>query len=123
MPRTSATITNRRMPGTICSTRRTTRTGRPEPGPLLRGLGAAPHPGIAAAVGEKLRVGALLDDGSGLHDEDAIAVHDRLEAVRDQDDGSDALQPVEGLDEMLLVLGIERAGRLVEDQERRLSEE
>jgi hypothetical protein len=68
-------------------------------------------------------VRALLRDGPGLHDEDAVTAHHRLETMRHQDDGSQTLQTVERLHEMLFVLGIERAGRFVEDQERRVRQE
>src|SRR3954468_4993831 len=68
-------------------------------------------------------MGAALYNRPAAHDEDSVAVHDRLEPVRHEDDGPHALQGPERFDQMPLVLGIQRASRLVEVQERGLREQ
>src|SRR4051812_48990894 len=90
---------------------------------LLRRDRPPQHARISAPAREEARMGALLDDPAALHEEDAVAGDHRLEAVRDEDDRAPALEAEERLDEVLLVRRIERARRLVEDQEGGLREE
>ena len=71
------------------------------------------------AVGQKLRVRAHLDDQTPVHDDDQVGVDDRREPVGD-DESRTAMQQIrerrldEGLDGR-----VQRAGRLVEDDEGR----
>ena len=89
-----------------------------------RHVGARPPAGATSrstgrASLEQLVVPALLDDPAALEDVDAIGVHDRREAVRDQDrDGVPARFDVANrLADLLLGDRVERRSRLVEDQQ------
>ena len=79
--------------------------------------------GVEPAVGEQAVVGALLDDAALIHDQDAVGGADRGEAVGDDEGGAPLHQPVEGLLHLALALGVERRGRLVEEQDRRVLED
>ena len=65
----------------------------------------------------------FFDDRAAIHDEDAIAIDDRAEAVADKDDGTVPFEAEEGIDDELFVQGVEGTGGLVENDEWGLSEE
>ncbi len=62
---------------------------------------------------------AALRDCATFHNEDLIALDDGLKSMGDENDRPLSLQCIERRDEMLLVLGVERAGGLIEDEKRR----
>jgi hypothetical protein len=66
---------------------------------------------------------ALLDDGAGLHHQDDVRVADRGEPVRDDETRPTGTQQVHRPLDQHLGTGVDRAGRLVEDQDARLGEE
>src|ERR1700712_4397541 len=79
-----------------------------------------PHPGIKAARGQQAAVGAALGDLPILENQDLVGIDDRGKTVGDHQRravGGDRAQG--GLD-LLLGMGVERAGRLVEDQDSRI---
>src|SRR5260370_22444979 len=82
-----------------------------------------PQPAVDVAPVEKLRMGADVVDAATLKHEDRVGVHQRGEAVRD-DNQRPALRDAQqvGVDDGLAV-GIERAGRLVEDQDPRIADQ
>ncbi len=84
---------------------------------------AVPHPRIGAARGEQLAVAALIDDAALIQHHQPVHARDGREPVRDGNDGASAHQPVELLLDRRLDLGIERRGRFVQDQDRRILED
>ena len=81
------------------------------------------EPPVDAAAPEQFRVRALLGDDPAVHDQDPVGPRDRREPVGDDEDRATGHQVVErGLHEAL-ALGVERAGGLVEDQDRRVAED
>ena len=75
----------------------------------------AGHFGIEAVAGKEDGRRAFFDDGTAVHDEDAVAVDDGAEAVTDDDDRALAFQAAEGVGDVLLVKRVEGAGGFVED--------
>src|SRR2546426_4324030 len=73
--------------------------------------------GVEAAFGDERSVGAGGDDASVVHDDDAVGRLDGREAMRDDKRGAPAHEALEGELHRLLALGIERARRLVEQQD------
>ena len=74
--------------------------------------------GIGAAAGDQRLVRPGLGDAARLHHDDQVGVADGGEPVGD-DEGRAALhQPRDGVLHQALGFGIERAGRLVEQQDR-----
>ena len=79
-----------------------------------------PHLRVMAIPLEQLRMAAALDDAAGIHHQDLVGVHHRRQPVRDHQRGAADRDAVEfGLDRFL-AFGIQRRGRLVEDQDRRI---
>src|SRR5579862_2193372 len=78
---------------------------------------------IAPAQRIQLRVIAALNDHSLLDDEDLVSPADRREPVCDHKGGAALHELVQSRLDHGLRLGIERTGRLVEDQDPRLSQE
>ena len=76
---------------------------------------------IAADVGHQLVVGAALDDPALVEDDDLVAVADGAQAVGDDQAGAAAAAEVV-VDERL-GHRVERAGRLVEDEQRRVADQ
>src|SRR5665647_2155600 len=72
---------------------------------------------------EQPGVVALLDDLAVLHHEDDVSVADRREAVSDHERRTPVTQGTHSLLHQHLGAGVDRAGGLVEDQERRIDEE
>ena len=77
---------------------------------------------VEAAEGDELAVGAALDDGAVVHNDDFVGVADGGEAVGDDDAGAPQHELVEGLLDGVLALGVEGAGGLVEDEDGRVFE-
>ena len=68
--------------------------------PLLRcrrPYGSSRHASIMSVTCEKLLVSAVLNYGAGGHHIDLVTTFDGFEPVRDEHDGTLALQPVKGL--------------------------
>src|SRR3546814_3951449 len=74
--------------------------------------------GVHAAGGDELVVAAALHDASRVHDDHQIGVLSGGEPVGDAHDRAARGEPVEGAGEDLLGLGVDRGGRLVEDEKR-----
>src|SRR6202043_1890693 len=76
-----------------------------------------PEPAVDVAAVKQFVVRADVVNPSAFEDEDRVGVHQREKAVRDDDQGA-ALRDAQqvGVDDRLAV-GVERAGRLVEDQD------
>ena len=82
-----------------------------------------PQPGIDVAALEQFGVAPDVVNRAAFEHEDLVRRHQRGQAVRDDDQGAvpgDAQQI--GVDDRLAV-GIERAGRLVEDQNARIADQ
>jgi len=63
---------------------------------------------------------AALDDPPPVHDEDHVRLQDRRQPVRDRDRRPAVHQRLEGRLDEPLRRGVERRGRLVQDQDRRI---
>src|SRR5258706_7854082 len=81
-------------------------------------LGAMQH-GIAPALADELVVTAILDDLAALDGDDAVGQTHRGEPVGDDQDGPAGTDPAHVLLDDPLALIVERARRLVEDQDAR----
>ena len=81
------------------------------------------EPVVRAPGGEQLLVGALLDDPAVLHHQDQVGVADGGEPVRDDEAGPVRAQRRHRPLQQHLGAGVHRAGRLVQDQQRRLGQE
>src|SRR5436305_2190944 len=82
-----------------------------------------PEAAVDVAAVEQFLVRADVVNAAALEDEDRIRIHQRGEAVRDDDEGA-ALRDAQqvGVDDRLAVR-IERARRLVEDQDARIADQ
>ena len=78
---------------------------------------------VEPALREQLVVRALLDDPAVLEDDDQVGVADRREAVRDDERGPAVQQAAERLLDLALGADVDRARRLVEDQDPRVGEQ
>ncbi len=74
--------------------------------------------GVDFVACDQFVVGAFLGDKAAFEHDDLVGVADRAEAVRDGDDGAAFHQAFERFHDDLLRLGVERGGRLVEDEDR-----
>ena len=68
-------------------------------------------------------VAAGLDDPAAVDDVDAVGAAHGRQAVGDQERRAAGHQPLQRLLHLRLALGVERAGRLVEQQDRRVLQE
>src|SRR6185503_3303755 len=84
---------------------------------------AAPQPRIGAAAPHQLGMRAGLDDAAVVQDDQPVHARDRREAMRDRDHGAALHQRIELLLDRGLDLAVERRGRLVEDEDRRILED
>ena len=91
--------------------------GRPV-GELQRG-----QPGVEAALADELIVPALGDDAALLHDDDAVGAQHRGEAMGDHQGGAAGGKVLERLLHRALGFRVERRGRLVEQQDRRVAQD
>ena len=66
---------------------------------------------------------AFLDDAAGLHHQDAVAGEHGRQPMRDHQRGAPAHQALERVLDQGLALGVERGGRLVEQQQRRVAQD
>ena len=73
--------------------------------------------------GEELPVGPPLDDPPVIDHQQLVGVPDRAQAVRDHEAGPPCHQVQERLLDAGLGAGVDAAGRLVEDQDRRVRED
>src|SRR5579883_2132329 len=90
----------------------------------LRAQGLAAHERAEQTTSlDELIVGAVLHDAAGVDDEDAVAISDGCEPVRDEDGGPSAEALVERVLDELFAHGVERARRLVEDEDVRIGQE
>src|SRR5581483_8989922 len=78
---------------------------------------------IATAGREQLVVPPALHDAAAVEHHDLVSVLDRREPVRDRDRGPPGREPVERLLHLALRLGVERARRLVEHEDRRIAQD
>ena len=69
---------------------------------------------------KQLVVAAGFDDEAVLDDEDAVGMHDRRQSVGDDDRGAALAEFGDRLLHVVLGFGIERRGRLVEQDDRRI---
>src|SRR5581483_7376403 len=91
---------------------------------LRRGLGpVAVQRGVEAAPLEQLAVGALLDDAAVLEDDDQVGVADGRQAVGDDERRPPVQQPPQRALDRLLGADVDRARRLVEDEDARVGEQ
>ncbi|MFO1080005.1 MAG: hypothetical protein U1E23_05175 [Reyranellaceae bacterium] len=81
------------------------------------------QPRIDAALRHQRRVRALLGDRAAVEHQDAIAVDDARQAMRQDQGGAAAHQAVERLLDHRLVLGVDRRQRLVQHQDRRVAQQ
>jgi len=84
---------------------------------------ARPQLGIQSPALEQLVVAALLDDAALVHDDEPVHGRDGGEAMGNRDHGLTFHQIEELLLDGGLHLGIERAGGLIQDQDRRVLQE
>ncbi len=79
--------------------------------------------GIRAVLMKKIAVRSLLDQLTPLEDQDSVGVAKGREAVGDRDHGSATRQSFERLLNRAFRLGVDAAGRLVQDQNGRVVED
>src|SRR5215472_11962991 len=73
---------------------------------------------VATVAVDEIVVRAVLDDAAALDGEDAVGEAQRRQPVGDDDDGASLRHLAHVLLDEALRLGVERARRLVEDQDR-----
>src|SRR6185503_4157861 len=78
---------------------------------------------VQAALAHQLGVGALRDDRAALEHDDAVGVLHGREAVRDDERGASGFERFQRFLHQPLGSGVERAGRLVEEQDRPVGEQ
>ena len=87
--------------------------------PLARLVGLAlarPQARIKAALGQKLEMLALLDDLAAIEHDDVVGMHDRGEAMGDDEAGALARHALERVLDLALGMAVERRSRLVEHE-------
>src|SRR5262249_2549030 len=77
-------------------------------------------PAIEPVMGEKLGVLAALDDAALVHHGDEVGVDDRRQAMCDDHRGASLHQRLQRRLDMPLAFVVERGGRLVEEEDRRV---
>src|SRR4051812_6091106 len=83
---------------------------------------AAPHVGVEAVLHQQLGVTAAFGDPAAIEHDDLVGVDDGGEAMGDHDGGAAAAHLFQRALDLLLGAGVERAGRLVEQQDVRILE-
>src|SRR6185369_1072306 len=83
----------------------------------------AEHARVEAVLREEVGVLSFFDDLAAVDHDDAVGHAHRAEAVRDEDRGAAGLERLESLEELVLTLGVDRGGGLVQDQELALAHE
>src|SRR5580704_8170030 len=84
---------------------------------------ALPHVGVEAVARQKFSVAAALDDAAAVEHDDLVGMDDGREPVRDHNRGAAAAHLLQRALDLLLGAGVERAGRLVEQQDVRVLED
>src|SRR6266851_8119685 len=84
---------------------------------------AAPHVGIEAVLGQQLGMTAALGDAAAIEHDDLVGVDDGGEPMRDHHGGAAAAHLFQRALDLLLGAGVERAGRLVEQEDMRVLED
>src|SRR3954454_6770318 len=75
------------------------------------------EPGVRATASDELVVTSALDDPAGVEDDDVVRVLGGRKAMRDRDRGAPHRQPPQRLRDPTLRGGVDRTGRLVQDQQ------
>ncbi|KFI56632.1 HAD-superfamily hydrolase [Bifidobacterium callitrichos DSM 23973] len=95
-------------------------TGQP------RSVGVALESGVERVVPtlhrDELVMSAAFDDAAGFDDHDAVRVADRRQTMRDDERGAPLHEPVHAMLDERLGAGVDRRGRLIEDQRRRIGD-
>src|SRR5690242_8543959 len=81
-----------------------------------------PQPRVQAAIAHQFVVGPTLDDPSAVENDDQIRIANRGEAMRDHERRSPFAERLQRLLDAPLRFGVERAGRFVQDQNARVSQ-
>ena len=76
--------------------------------------------GVAAAAAQQVVVLAVLDDLAALDHQNGVGVHDGVQAVGDHDGGAVLAEMLDRLLHALFGFGIQRGGRLIEQDDRRV---
>jgi len=66
---------------------------------------------------------AALDNATVFHDDDPIGAADRRKTVADDQHGSVSGEPFQGVLDHVLGFAVDRAGRFIEQQDRRVAEQ
>ena len=82
-----------------------------------------PEPGIASASCQEGGMIADLDNPSPVHDDDPVGMHDRVQPVRDDEQGASPGEPRKGILNDGLGFGVCGSRRLVEHQDRRIEQD
>src|SRR5688500_4669286 len=77
---------------------------------------------VHPALGQQVRVPALLDDATAVEDDDAVRAADGAQTVRDDQRRAAAQQILHGFTDEPLTLAVETRCRLVENHDRRILE-
>ncbi len=83
-------------------------------------VGRVPKPGVDAVSRQQFGARARFDHAAFFEDVDAIDVMDRAEPVRDDEGGEAPHQGVQRFHDLRFRLEVKRAGRLVEQEDRRV---
>ena len=86
-------------------------------------LGSSEHLDVARLGGHELDVRAVGDDPAAFDEHDAVGEADRRQPVRDHERGAAGQQRPERVVDVLLDLHVDRAGRVVEDEDRRVGQQ
>src|SRR3990167_4488463 len=95
---------------------------------LLFGLGRgfllpAPHVGIEAAQRQQVAMAATFDDPAAVEDHDLVGIDDGRQPMRDHHRGAPPAHLLQRALDLLFGAGVERTGRLVEQQDPRILED
>ena len=66
---------------------------------------------------------AALDDLAGLHHQNGVGMHDRMQAMGDHDGGAVLAEMLDRLLHLLLGFGVERGSGFIEQDERRVPDQ
>src|SRR5712691_3381500 len=84
---------------------------------------ALPHVGVEAVARQKLSMAAALDDAAAVEHDDLVGVDDGRQPVGDHHGGAAAAHLFQRALDLLLGARVERAGRLIEQQDLRVLED
>ena len=77
--------------------------------------------GVETARGKQLGVGALLHHAAVIHDDNAVSTQDRGQTVSDDQGGAGLHGFIQGGLDKAFVLGVQGAGGLVQQKDRRVA--